>query len=43
VALASNIASSPVSNGVTRTTGPQISSWKIRIDGVTSASTVGSR
>jgi hypothetical protein len=41
--LASETASSSVSNGVTRTTGPQICSVKIRIDGVTSASTVAVR
>ena len=40
VELAIAIASSSVSNGVTHTTGPKISSWKIVISGVTSANTV---
>ena len=31
------------SNGVTHTTGPKISSWKMRILGITSANTVGAR
>ena len=34
---------SSVSNGVTQTTGPKISSWKIRICGSTSANTVAAR
>jgi hypothetical protein len=39
--LASASASSSVSNGVIATTGPKISSWKIRASGATSANTVG--
>jgi hypothetical protein len=36
-------ASSSVSNGVIATTGPKISSWKMRASGATSANTVGRR
>ena len=39
--LASSSASASVSNGVIATTGPKISSWKIRASGATSANTVG--
>ena len=39
--LARARASSSVSNGVMVTTGPKISSWKIRAVGATSTNTVG--
>ena len=41
MSFASASASSSVSNGVIATTGPKISSWKIRASGETSAKTVG--
>ena len=41
MSLASFSASASVSNGVIATTGPKISSWKIRASGGTSAKTVG--
>jgi hypothetical protein len=39
--LANSSASASVSNGVMVTTGPNISSWKMRAVGDTSAKTVG--
>ena len=41
VLLATRIASASVSNGMTDSTGPKISSRAIRISDVTSAKTVG--
>ena len=43
MSLARAMASASVSNGVTHTTGPKISSRKIRIQGSTSANTVAAR
>ncbi len=42
VSFASRIASSSVSNGMTTTTGPKISSWAMRISERTLSKTVGS-
>ena len=41
MALASSMACSSSRNGVMQSTGPKISSWKIRMSGVTSAKTGG--
>lgn len=43
VAFASSTASASSSKGATATTGPKISSWKIRASLATSAKTVGWR